>query len=392
MHHERAVSHPRHAVSEEIVSFAASNETPLDDFGDGVSEGRRVKELAPYRYGYSTSEGRFVSEALPLYLQEIGQVPLLSAEQEVALAKTIEVGNQARTWLLERHIALPNYHSDTEAFEEAKRDPEVLFQLGHIDHPYDPETQARIDAVQEATQARRQLTESNLRLVVSVARRFMNRGMLLGDLIQEGNFGLFKAIEKFDYRRGFKFSTMATWWIRQAIARSIADKSRTVRLPVHVNEFLHKIDRVTDDMYESLGRGPSDQELAEKLGTTVGRVRDTLNAAKRPISLETPVGDDGNAVMADFVVDESISGADEVVHKSLMDEELHNVLEATLSSRERRVIVLRFGLNGEATHSLSQVSVKLGVTRERIRQIEAKALQKLQSSTSITYLRSFLEE
>jgi RNA polymerase primary sigma factor len=268
-----------------------------------------------------------------MYLKEIGKVPLLTAEEEVSLAKRIE-----------------------------RRDMD----------------------------AKRKLIEANLRLVVSIARRHMGRGMPLLDLIQEGNLGLIRAVEKFDYRRGFKFSTYATWWIRQAITRALADQARTIRLPVHMVETINKLVRVQRQLLQDIGREPTPEEIAAEMGTTPQKVREILKIRQEPTSLYTPIGDEGATLLADFIEDKDATTPVEEVTEIVQREELGRVLDL-LTQRERKMIELRFGLKGEHPRTLAEVGQKFGVTRERIRQIEAKTLAKLKAYRAAQCLRGFLD-
>jgi RNA polymerase primary sigma factor len=268
-----------------------------------------------------------------MYFREMGRVPLLTAEEEVSLAKRIE-----------------------------RRDMD----------------------------AKRKLTEANLRLVVSIARRHMGRGMPLLDLIQEGNLGLMRAVEKFDYRRGFKFSTYATWWIRQAVTRALADQARTIRIPVHMVENINKLVRVQRQLLQDSGREPTPEEIATEMGTTPERVREILKISQEPVSLETPIGEEDDSQLGDFIEDEDAIMPVEAVSEIMQKEELGRVL-GTLTHRERKVIELRFGLRGEHPRTLEEVGQKFGVTRERIRQIEAKTLAKLKSYRESQRLRNYLD-
>jgi RNA polymerase primary sigma factor len=273
------------------------------------------------------------NDPVRMYLKEIGKVPLLTAEEEVSLAKRIE-----------------------------RRDMD----------------------------AKRKLIEANLRLVVSIAKRYVGRGMLFLDLIQEGNLGLIRAVEKFDYRKGYKFSTYATWWIRQAITRAIADQARTIRIPVHMVETINKLIRVQRQLLQDIGREPTPEEIAQEMGTTPQKVREILKISQEPVSLETPIGEEEDSQLGDFIEDEDATMPVEAVSEIMQKEELNNVL-GTLTHRERKVIELRFGLKGEHPRTLEEVGQKFGVTRERIRQIEAKTLAKLKSYRDSQRLRDFLD-
>jgi len=305
-------------------------------------------------------ESESFSEALPLYLQEIGRVPLLTGAAEVELAMAIEAGTEAAGQLKD---------GAQRAIDESERLEDVA-DRGNL--------------------ARRRLVESNLRLVVSVARRYMNRGIPLGDLIQEGNIGLMRAVEKFDYRRGFKFSTYATWWIRQAVSRALADHGRTIRVPVHMVETINKYVRTSASLQQELGREPTIDEIAQAMELSAERVREIIRILPQPISLESAVGDEQDAVLADFVVDENLPDMDEVAARLVLKGQVEGVLE-TLTPRERRVVELRFGLEGDKLYTLSEIGAELGVTRERIRQIETKALRKLRHPSRSKRLREFTD-
>jgi RNA polymerase primary sigma factor len=300
------------------------------------------------------------SEALPLYLQEIGRVPLLSGEEEVALAQAIEQGGQAAA-RLRSETALP------------------------------AEERAALEAtVARGEEARRRLIEANLRLVVSIARRYMNRGIPLSDLIQEGNLGLLRAVEKFDYRRGFKFSTYATWWIRQAVTRALADHARTIRIPVHMVETINRLVRVLGRLQQQYGREPTVQEIGEALEMPADKVRELLKILPQPVSLDAPVGDEQDVMLADFIEDEAALDLEETAARTLLRDHMAAVL-ASLGWREQRVLQMRFGLQDGKYYTLAEIGEALGVTRERIRQIEAKALRKLRHPSRARKLKAYAE-
>jgi RNA polymerase primary sigma factor len=297
-----------------------------------------------------------------MYLKEIGKVPLLTGAQEVSLAKRIEAGVHA-----------------TE-------------RLDALEAPLSDEARASLQAVAvDGDIAKKQLTEANLRLVVSIAKRYVGRGMALLDLVQEGNLGLIRAVEKFDYTKGFKFSTYATWWIRQAITRAIADQARTIRIPVHMVETMNKVLRVQRQMLQELGREPTVEEVAAKVELTPDRVRDIQRISLEPVSLETPVGEEDDSSLGDFVEDPSAIAPATAAARALLTEAIEEALEE-LNDRERAVVRLRFGLDDGQVRTLEEVGKEFGVTRERIRQIESKTLAKLRHPTRSQRLRDYLEE
>jgi RNA polymerase primary sigma factor len=301
-----------------------------------------------------------------MYLKEIGKVPLLTGEQEVSLAKRIEAGVHATERLDHEDADLPAPLSD-----EARASLQAVAVDGEI--------------------AKKQLTEANLRLVVSIAKRYVGRGMALLDLVQEGNLGLIRAVEKFDYTKGFKFSTYATWWIRQAITRAIADQARTIRIPVHMVETMNKVLRVQRQMLQELGREPTVEEVAAKVELTPDRVRDIQRISLEPVSLETPVGEEDDSSLGDFVEDPSAIAPATAAARALLTEAIEEALEE-LNDRERAVVRLRFGLDDGQVRTLEEVGKEFGVTRERIRQIESKTLAKLRHPTRSQRLRDYLEE
>ena len=274
-----------------------------------------------------------IEDPVRMYLKEIGKVPLLSAEEEIELAKRMENGDQ---------------------------------------------------------EAKKRLAEANLRLVVSIAKRYVGRGMLFLDLIQEGNLGLIKAVEKFDYRKGYKFSTYATWWIRQAITRAIADQARTIRIPVHMVETINKLIRVSRQLLQELGREPTPEEISEEMGMPVDRVREILKISQEPVSLETPIGEEEDSHLGDFIQDDNVPVPAEAASFTLLREQLVEVL-GTLTEREQKVLRLRFGLDDGRARTLEEVGKEFNVTRERIRQIEAKALRKLRHPSRSRKLKDYLD-
>ena len=296
-----------------------------------------------------------------MYLKEIGKIPLLTAEQEVTLAKRIEAGCYA-----------------TERLE--------------TQHPRSSEECTSLEAIAvDGEMAKKQLTEANLRLVVSIAKRYVGRGMALLDLVQEGNLGLIRAVEKFDYTKGFKFSTYATWWIRQAITRAIADQARTIRIPVHMVETMNKVLRIQRQMLQELGREPTVEEVAAKVELTPDRVRDIQRISLEPLSLETPIGEEDDSSLGDLVADPSAIAPATAAARALLTEAIEEALDE-LNDRERAVVRLRFGLDDGQVRTLEEVGREFGVTRERIRQIESKTLAKLRHPTRSQRLRDYLEE
>ena len=291
-----------------------------------------------------------IDDPVRMYLKEIGKVDLLTPEREVELAQAMGAGAAAKEQLAE--LEKSGGEIPAETLKELKK------------------------AIKGGERAKQQLAEANLRLVVSIAKRYVGRGMLFLDLIQEGNLGLIKAVEKFDYVKGFKFSTYATWWIRQAITRAIADQARTIRIPVHMVETINKVIRVNRQLLQELGHDPSPEETAEEMGMPVEKVREILKIAQEPVSLETPIGEEEDSHLGDFIPDEDASEPSEAASFTLLKEQLVDVL-STLTPREEKVLRLRFGIEDGRTRTLEEVGKEFNVTRERIRQIEAKALRKL---------------
>ena len=304
-----------------------------------------------------------IDDPVRMYLKEIGRVPLLTADEEVALATAMSAGREAQ-----------------ERLDEAEEDGIAIPE---------EEMPALKAAIREGTKAKQALAEANLRLVVSIAKRYVGRGMLFLDLIQEGNLGLIKAVEKFDYTKGYKFSTYATWWIRQAITRAIADQARTIRIPVHMVETINKVIRVSRQLLQQLGHDPSPEEISEEMGMPVDKVREILKIAQEPVSLETPIGEEEDSHLGDFIPDEGASEPSEAASFTLLKEQLVDVL-STLTPREEKVLKLRFGIEDGRTRTLEEVGKEFNVTRERIRQIEAKALRKLRHPSRSKKLKDFL--
>ena len=320
----------------------------------------------------SVPDGISIEDPVRMYLKEIGKVPLLSADEEIELAQKMENGNKAEEELEKLNKQL----AETEDDEEKKNIQEqIKEQRGHL---------AQGDA------AKKKLAEANLRLVVSIAKRYVGRGMLFLDLIQEGNLGLIRAVEKFDYSKGYKFSTYATWWIRQAITRAIADQARTIRIPVHMVETINKLIRVSRQLLQELGREPSPEEIAEEMDIPVERVREILKISQEPVSLETPIGEEEDSHLGDFIQDENVPVPADAAAFTLLKEQLDEVL-GTLTEREQKVLRLRFGLDDSRARTLEEVGKEFNVTRERIRQIEAKALRKLRHPSRSRKLKDYLD-
>ena len=314
------------------ITENSADDLMLDDDMDidGLDD---EEEVELDKIDLSVPEGVSIEDPVRMYLKEIGKVPLLSAEEEIELAKRMEEGDEA---------------------------------------------------------AKKRLAEANLRLVVSIAKRYVGRGMLFLDLIQEGNLGLIKAVEKFDYRKGYKFSTYATWWIRQAITRAIADQARTIRIPVHMVETINKLIRVSRQLLQELGREPQPEEIAERMDMSVDRVREILKISQEPVSLETPIGEEEDSHLGDFIQDDNVPVPADAAAFTLLREQLEEVL-GTLTEREQKVLKLRFGLEDGRARTLEEVGKEFKVTRERIRQIEAKALRKLRHPSRSRKLKDYLE-
>ena len=319
--------------SKKIEIRMEEDDDKLDDDDDLDDDVDSEDEIDLSKIDLSVPEGIGVDDPVRMYLKEIGQIPLLTAEQEVEYAKRMEEGNEV---------------------------------------------------------AKRRLAEANLRLVVSIAKRYVGRGMQFLDLIQEGNLGLIKAVEKFDYRKGYKFSTYATWWIRQAITRAIADQARTIRIPVHMVETINKLTRVSRQLLQELGREPSPEEIAEEMDIPVEKVREIQKISQEPVSLETPIGEEEDSHLGDFIQDENVPVPAAAAAATLLREQLDDEL-ATLTEREQKVLRLRFGLDDGKARTLEEVGKEFQVTRERIRQIEAKAIRKLRQPSRSKKLQDYLD-
>ena len=326
-----------------------------DDFDDGLAS-----DIESLEQSFANSTSTKINDPVKMYLKEIGRVDLLKPEDEPEIARRIQDGERAK--------------------EELAKNPktENVDELAFI--------------IRDGEEAKKVLIAANLRLVVSIAKKYVGRGMLFLDLIQEGNMGLVKAVEKFDYTKGFKFSTYATWWIRQAITRAIADQARTIRIPVHMVETINKLTRIQRQLVQDLGRDPSAEEIAEKMeGITPEKVREIQKIALEPVSLETPIGEEDDSHLGDFLEDENAMSPDEYANNQLLKDEINLVLQG-LTDREEKVLRLRFGLYDGRTRTLEEVGKEFNVTRERIRQIEAKALRKLKHPTRSKRLKDFVDK
>ena len=344
----------------EVLAAPAESE---EEFSEDAVEEVTKEELEDTE---SLAEGFAIDDPVRMYLKEIGKVDLLTPDEEVELAKKMQAGMEAKEKIKE--------------LDERQRNGEQIDEK---------EYQALRKAIRGGENAKKRLSEANLRLVVSIAKRYVGRGMLFLDLIQEGNLGLLKAVEKFDCTKGFKFSTYATWWIRQAITRAIADQARTIRIPVHMVETINKVIRVSRQLLQELGHDPQPEEIAEEMNMPVERVREILKIAQEPVSLETPIGEEEDSHLGDFIPDDDALEPAEAASFTLLKEQLVEVLK-TLTPREEKVLRLRFGIEDGRTRTLEEVGKEFNVTRERIRQIEAKALRKLRHPSRSKKLKDFL--
>ena len=344
----------------EVLAAPAESE---EEFSEDAVEEVTKEELEDTE---SLAEGFAIDDPVRMYLKEIGKVDLLTPDEEVELAKKMQAGMEAKEKIKE--------------LDERQRNGEQIDEK---------EYQALRKAIRGGENAKKRLSEANLRLGVSIAKRYVGRGMLFLDLSQEGNLGLLKAVEKFDCTKGFKFSTYATWWIRQAITRAIADQARTIRIPVHMVETINKVIRVSRQLLQELGHDPQPEEIAEEMNMPVERVREILKIAQEPVSLETPIGEEEDSHLGDFIPDDDALEPAEAASFTLLKEQLVEVLK-TLTPREEKVLRLRFGIEDGRTRTLEEVGKEFNVTRERIRQIEAKALRKLRHPSRSKKLKDFL--
>jgi RNA polymerase primary sigma factor len=357
--HDLAVAHLT------VVDDDLDDEPPVDAAARRRARLRTTSAKDAFRFTASGSTGAS-ADPVRMYLKEIGRVPLLTAQEEVDLARRIEAGGQAA-----EHLA----------------DLSASGALDQLDRAERRRFKRQVDDGEDAKAA---LTQANLRLVVSIAKRYVGRGMLLQDLIQEGNLGLMRAVEKFDYTKGFKFSTYATWWIRQAITRAIADQARTIRIPVHMVESINKVHRVQRQMIQELEREPTVEELADKVDMTPTRVREIMRISQDPLSLDSPVGEEDDSNLADFIEDQQAEAPAEMAARKMLGDAVVEALDQ-LNEREKAVVRLRFGLDDGQARTLEEVGREFGVTRERIRQIESKTLAKLRHPHRSQKLRDYLD-
>ncbi len=354
-------------IDENLIEFIDGEELDEDEVLDDDlndedldEEDSIAEEISQLEKTFANSSHAKINDPVKMYLKEIGQIPLLDPKEEPIIARQIQEGEEAK---------------------EAMKNPDLS----------DEEKKKLAKVIADGEQAKQTLISSNLRLVVSIAKKYVGRGMLFLDLIQEGNCGLIKAVEKFDYTKGFKFSTYATWWIRQSITRAIADQARTIRIPVHMVETINKLTRVQRQLVQDLGRDPLPEEIAEKMeNISAEKVREIQKIALDPISLETPIGEEDDSHLGDFIEDKDTLSPDDYTNNQLLKDEINAVLQG-LTEREEKVLRLRFGLLDGRTRTLEEVGKEFNVTRERIRQIEAKALRKLKNPNRCKRLRDFVK-
>lgn len=354
-------------IDENLIEFIDGDELDDDEvLDDDLSdedldeEDSIAEEISQLEKTFANSSHAKINDPVKMYLKEIGQIPLLDPKEEPIIARQIQEGEEAK---------------------EAMKKPDLS----------DEEKKKHAKVIADGEQAKQMLISSNLRLVVSIAKKYVGRGMLFLDLIQEGNCGLIKAVEKFDYTKGFKFSTYATWWIRQSITRAIADQARTIRIPVHMVETINKLTRIQRQLVQDLGRDPLPEEIAEKMeNISAEKVREIQKIALDPVSLETPIGEEDDSHLGDFIEDKDTLSPDDYTNNQLLKDEINAVLQG-LTEREEKVLRLRFGLLDGRTRTLEEVGKEFNVTRERIRQIEAKALRKLKNPNRCKRLRDFVK-
>lgn len=354
-------------IDENLIEFIDGEELDEDEvLDDDLSdedldeEDSIAEEISQLEKTFANASHAKINDPVKMYLKEIGQIPLLDPKEEPIIARQIQEGEEAK---------------------EAMKNPDLS----------DEEKKKLAKVIADGEQAKQTLISSNLRLVVSIAKKYVGRGMLFLDLIQEGNCGLIKAVEKFDYTKGFKFSTYATWWIRQSITRAIADQARTIRIPVHMVETINKLTRIQRQLVQDLGRDPLPEEIAEKMeNTSAEKVREIQKIALDPVSLETPIGEEDDSHLGDFIEDKDTLSPDDYTNNQLLKDEINAVLQG-LTEREEKVLRLRFGLLDGRTRTLEEVGKEFNVTRERIRQIEAKALRKLKNPNRCKRLRDFVK-
>lgn len=354
-------------IDENMIEFIDGDELDEDDLNDDDlndedldEEDSTAEEISQLEKTFANASHAKINDPVKMYLKEIGQIPLLDPKEEPIIARQIQEGEQAK---------------------EDIKNPDLS----------DEEKKKLAKIIADGEEAKQTLISSNLRLVVSIAKKYVGRGMLFLDLIQEGNCGLIKAVEKFDYTKGFKFSTYATWWIRQSITRAIADQARTIRIPVHMVETINKLTRIQRQLVQDLGRDPMPEEIAEKMeNISAEKVREIQKIALDPVSLETPIGEEDDSHLGDFIEDKDTLSPDDYTNNQLLKDEINAVLQG-LTEREEKVLRLRFGLLDGRTRTLEEVGKEFNVTRERIRQIEAKALRKLKNPNRCKRLRDFVK-